>query len=432
MVGKQKTIAKDISFSGIGLHTANKANVTLRPASVDAGIIFIRKDLAGKPEIKACVENMLSNEKSPRRTSIEDKSAQVQTVEHLMAALSGLGIDNLYVELDSNELPGLDGSSLNYAEFLRQAGVKEQEKERETFSLKEPIKIEEAGASIMALPAGEFKVSYTLDYNPALAKTEFFELAVNPETFQSEIAPARTFCLESEAAELQRHGLGLGANYENTLVLDKNGSIIKNKARFSNEAVRHKILDLLGDLYFAGSSLKAHIIALKSGHALNMKLVNKIAEQRKASSMDTRKSVLEVADIMKIIPHREPFLFIDRITSIEYGKRATGIKNVTINDYFFKGHFPGRPVMPGVIIVEAMAQVGAVMLLSSEEYRGKLAFFMSIDNVKFRKPVVPGDQLVFEVETVKVKSKIGQVRGKALVDGKVVAEADFICALVED
>ncbi len=430
-MAKQKTIAKEISFSGIGLHTANKANVTLKPASVDTGIIFIRKDLPGKPEVKACVENMLSNEKSPRRTSIENKSVQVQTVEHLMAALAGLGIDNLYVELDNNELPGLDGSSLNYTEFFRQAGIKEQDKEREIFSLKEPIRIEEGGASIMALPSSELKVSYTLDYNPSLSKTEFIELLINPETFKDEIAPARTFCLESEAAELQRQGLGLGANYENTLVLDKNGAIIKNKARFPNEAVRHKILDLLGDLYFTGSSLKAHIIALKSGHALNLKLVNKIAEQRKANSMDTRKGVLEVTDIMKIIPHREPFLFIDRITSIEYGKRATGIKNVTINDYFFKGHFPGRPVMPGVIIVEAMAQVGAVMLLSSEEYRGKLAFFMSIDNVKFRKPVVPGDQLVLEVETVKVKSKVGQVRGKALVDGKVVAEADFICALVE-
>ncbi|MBM3243313.1 MAG: 3-hydroxyacyl-ACP dehydratase FabZ, partial [Candidatus Omnitrophica bacterium] len=293
--------------------------------------------------------------------------------------------------------------------------------------------VEEAGSSIMALPFPGFKVSYTLDYNLIERRTEFIELDLScPEIFKAEVAPARTFCLESEANELKRQGLGLGANYENTLVLTKEGTVINNKVRFPDEFVRHKILDLFGDLSLLGFRLKAHIIALKSGHALNLRLINEIIKQREKYSMNTKSQVLEVTDIMKILPHREPFLFVDRIIKLECGRHATGIKNVTINDYFFKGHFPGRPVMPGVIIIEAMAQVGGVMMLSREENRGKLAFFMAIDNVKFRKPVIPGDQLVLEVEALKVKSKTGQVRGRALVDGKVVAEADLMFALMED
>jgi len=429
----QKTILKEVSFNGIGLHTGNSCNVTLKPADTGTGIIFIRRDLPGNPQVKAGIEALVDFGKTPRRTTIEGSNVQVQTIEHFMAALSGLGIDNLRVELDNNELPGLDGSSLKYLELLNQAGIKKQDKKRSYFALKEPIRIEEGGASIMALPSSDFRISYTLDYNLVEHRTEFIELNFSsPDVFIREIAPARTFCLESEANELQRQGLGLGANYENTLVLTQDGTVIKNKVRFSDEFVRHKILDLMGDLSLLGFSLKAHIVALKSGHSLNLKLINEIIKQRENYTMNKEGGVLEVTDIMKILPHREPFLFVDRITKLDYGKHATGIKNVTINDYFFKGHFPGHPVMPGVIIIEAMAQVGGVMMLASRENKGKLAFFMAIDNVKFRKPVVPGDQLVLEVEAVKVKSKTGQVRGRALVEGKVVAEADLMFALVNE
>ncbi|MFA4889980.1 MAG: 3-hydroxyacyl-ACP dehydratase FabZ, partial [Candidatus Omnitrophota bacterium] len=265
------------------------------------------------------------------------------------------------------------------------------------------------------------------------------ELNINADTFKKEIASARTFCLEEEADELKRQGFGKGANYENTLVVGKSG-VVKNKLRFSDEFVRHKILDLVGDLCLLGQPLKAHFIALKSGHSLNMKLVKKIYEQRQklfiggVSSLGytpREGEVLDRSQIMQILPHRDPFLFLDKIVALEKGKRATGIKNLTINDYFFKGHFPGRPVMPGVLIIEALAQVGGVMMLAPEENRGKLAFFMAIDNVKFRKTVLPGDELVLEVQALRIKSKTGQVRGRALVEGKVVAEADLMFALVE-
>lgn len=428
---KQKTIASQVSLSGIGIHTGNKVNITLKPAQASSGVTFIRTDIPGAPRIQANVQSFLAA-KFSRRSSIGNNEVEVQTIEHLMAALSSLGIDNIDVGIDSNELPGMDGSAIKFVEALEKVGVVEQGQEKYIHVIKEPICIEDGASSITVVPSKEFKISYTLNYDHPLLEAQFLEICVNAESFKAEIAPARTFCLESEASELQNQGLGLGANYENTLVVGKTG-VIKNSLRFKDEFVRHKILDLIGDLCLAACPIRGHVIALKSGHSLNLKIAQKIYEQKtKAQGANTMEGVLDVNEIMKIIPHREPFLFVDRVTILEKGKRAVGVKNVTINDYFFRGHFPGRPVMPGVIIVEAMAQVGGVMMLASEENRGKLAFFLSINNVKFRKPVVPGDQLVLEVEAIKVKSKTGQVRGRALVDGKVVAEADFVCALVSN
>jgi len=356
-----------------------------------------------------------------------------------MAALSGLRIDNLLIELDNEELPGLDGSSLDFLNLLNNAGMIEQEKERRVFFLKEPVFVEEDGASIVALPSKELSISYTLSYNHPMLHAQFMHIDVNPQSFEKELAPARTFCLEEETVRLREQGLGQGANYDNTLVIGKKG-VINNKLRFEDEFVRHKICDLLGDLYLLGEPMCARVIAIKSGHSLNLKLVKKIAEQRNrylsagiSSGYHLRdmEKEFDIETIMKILPHRQPFLFVDRIIYLEKGKRCTGIKNVTINDYFFKGHFPGKPIMPGVLIIEAMAQVGGVMMLAPEENRGKLAYFLSADNVKFRKTVVPGDQLVLEVEAGRVKAKTGQVRARALVDGKVVTEADLMFALVD-
>jgi UDP-3-O-[3-hydroxymyristoyl] N-acetylglucosamine deacetylase / 3-hydroxyacyl-[acyl-carrier-protein] dehydratase len=428
---KQQTIVNQVTLKGAGIHTGNKVNLTFKPAQVDSGITFIRTDVSGSPRIKADIGSLLQAPKSSRRSSIGDDQAQVQTVEHLMAALSSLGIDNIDIQIDNNEVPGLDGSSANFVEALEKAGIAQQDKPRYVYNVKEPICIQEGSSSITILPAKEFKISYTLNYDHPLLAAQFLEIEVDTRSFRTALASARTFCLESEASELQNQGLGLGANYENTLVVGKAG-VIKNKLRFNDEFVRHKILDLIGDLYLAGCPINGHVVALKSGHSLNLKVAQKIYEQRIAAQGDNSAGTLDINQIMKVLPHREPFLFVDRITHLEKGKRAVGIKNVTINDYFFRGHFPGRPVMPGVLILEAMAQVGGVMMLESDENRGKLALFLAIDNAKFRKIVIPGDQLVFEVEAGKMRSKIGQVHGKALVDGKIVAEADLMFALVEN
>jgi UDP-3-O-[3-hydroxymyristoyl] N-acetylglucosamine deacetylase/3-hydroxyacyl-[acyl-carrier-protein] dehydratase len=433
----QRTIARDVSLSGVGLHTAGKVNLKFKPADVDSGINFIRTDISSRPVIRASVDSLLSQGKG-RRTSIGKEDISITTVEHFMSALSGLKIDNLYIEIDNKEMPGLDGSSLNFMELLEQAGIREQEKPRQYYNIRDTIFVEDDGASIVALPSSEFKISYTLSYTHELLKAQFLEINLDTADFKKELAAARTFCLEQEAADLQKQGLGLGANYENTLVVGKNG-VIKNKLRYEDEFIRHKILDLVGDMYLMGQPLKGHIIALKSGHALNVKLLRKIYQQKERSSVAAigidyhpqEGEELDVTAIMKILPHREPFLFVDRIVYLEKGKRAVGIKNVTINDYFFKGHFPGKPVMPGVLIVEAIAQVGGVMMLAPEENRGKLAYFLAADNLKFRRTVVPGDQLVLDVEAGRIKTKTGQVHGKALVDGKVVAEADLMFALVE-
>jgi len=438
-MSKQKTIKEEINLKGIGLHTGSQTIVTFKPAGVDSGINFIRTDLPARPVIKASVDSVSSFSRSPRRTCIGREGCEIQTIEHLMAALAGLGIDNINIEIDNSELPGLDGSSLGYIQLLEKSGIVEQEKERQCYSIREPIFVEEDGTSLIVLPARIFKVSYTLSYDHPLLKAEFMEIEIDSDTFRKELVSARTFCLEGEAEELRRKGFGKGANYENTLVVGKDG-VINNKLRFPDEFIRHKILDLTGDLGLLGQPIKGHIIALRSGHSLNLKLVKRIFEQKQKHGLagvgnigyiPEGNETLDVETIMKILPHREPFLFVDRVVHLEQGKRAVGIKNVTINDYFFKGHFPGKPVMPGVLIVEALAQVGGVMMLAPQENRGKLAFFMAINNVKFRKTVVPGDQLVLEVEAVRIKSKTGQVHGKALVEGKIVAEADLIFALVE-
>ena len=434
----QRTIKGMITFSGIGLHTGEKVSLAIYPAESNTGIVFVRKDLESKPSIRAEIDSLLDIDKFPRRTSIASGPVHIHTVEHLLSALFGLGIDNVLIEIDGTECPGLDGGSHPYAQALYDVGIVEQKEEKVFFKIKEPVFISTGNAQLIALPCDTFKVSYTLDYPSSPLRAQFASFNVTPDIYLKEIAPSRTFCLEEEVDKLRSLGLGKGSDFQNTVVIGKDG-VVENTFRFENEPVRHKISDLIGDLALLGTPLNGHIIGIRSGHALNTRLVKRLKEhfiqEQMAAAIafdgEIREgSSLEIEDIQKIIPHRAPFLLVDRI--IEIGeRRAVGIKNVSYNEWFFPGHFPGRPVMPGVLIVEAMAQVGGVLMLSKKENRGKLAYFRSIQS-KFRKTVKPGDRLVLEVAVDRLKGKVGRIFGKAYVEKKIACEAELMCALVDD
>lgn len=438
MAEKQKTIRKELKLSGTGLHTGCKVALTCKPASVDAGIVFIRVDLAGHPAIKVDPENIHIDTKIPRCTSIGKGGVVIHTVEHLMSVLSGMGITNLIVEIDAQELPGLDGSGVEFLRAIQNAGVVEQEAEAPVFAVQEPVGVELNGCSIYVMPAQELRISYALDYNHPFLRSQFFSAVVNHKVYEEAIAPCRTFCLESEAKELKARGLGQGANYTNTLVVAPDG-VIDNKLRFEDEFVRHKVLDFIGDLYLLGMPIRGNVFAVKSGHTLNIQLLKKICRQKEKYQEKSSPAgyglgggrEIDISGIMRILPHRYPFLLVDRVLEIENGKKGVGIKNVTINENFFQGHFPSRPVMPGVLMIEAMAQTAGVVILTNEAHRGKVAFFLSADNVKFRKVVCPGDQVVMEVEVVRDRAKTAQVRGVAKVAGEVVVEADMVFSFTD-
>ncbi len=421
----QRTIRVPVEFEGVGLHTGERAKVVLKPAESDFGVEFVRVDLPESPRISVNADNAAY---MARRTAVEKDGAEVQTIEHLMATLHGLGIDNVSIEIDGREVPGLDGSSKPIVDLIRAAGIVEQKAVRKTFTVDEPISVIENGSSLVALPAAEgegLTIEYTLDYPNSGVGSQYRRLSVDEHTFERELAPARTFCLESEVEALRGIGLGKGANHSNTLVFGMNG-VVENELRFADEPVRHKILDLVGDLFLARAELRAHIVATKTGHNLNVKLAQKISSAMRSKEnrgVLQRDTGLEIREIMRILPHRYPFLLIDRVIEIEGYRRAVGVKNVSINEPFFQGHWPDQPVMPGVLQIEAMAQLAGVLLLRKLENTGKLAVLLSIDHVKLRKAVIPGDQLRLEAETVRVKARTAKIHARALVNDKLVAEA---------
>ena len=433
---RQRTIKRETKVTGIGIHTGKKAKLRFKPAEKDTGINFIRIDLPDKPVIGACVSNVLEKSLQLRRTSLSSGVAEVHTVEHLLSALFGLGIDNIIIEVNAEEIPALDGAAANFHKVLQQAGIVELDSPKKSFTLKEPVLLREDDVFLAAFPDDNFRISYTLSYTEA-SLNQYLNLVVTEETFAQELAPCKTFCLESEIDQLRSQGLGKGASVENTIVVGEKG-IVKGKPTFPNEFARHKALDLIGDFCLLAPSIKAHVVAVKSGHPLNIKLLKKLdkVKQKYESEIGAKGDLegivppFDIEKIMRVLPHRYPFLLVDKILELEEGKHIVGVKNVTVNEQFFTGHFPGRPLMPGVLIIESLAQTAGILMLSRPENRGKLAYFMSIDKVKFRRTVVPGDQLLLKIDVVKIKSRTILIRGLAFVEDKIAAEADMMFSLV--
>ena len=437
-MSRQRTIAAEATVTGIGLHSGESCTVVFRPAPPGTGRVFVRADLPGRPAITSHPDRLAQR---MRRTALVQTIAgtevEVHTTEHCLAACQGLGLDNLIIELSAGELPGLDGSARDFCDVLRSAGIVEQDAVRPHFDLAAPVAIGEGKASIVALPwRNGLKITYTLDdHGGALPAPQVVELEMGEDSFVREIAPARTFCLAKEVEALRAAGLGKGATYQNTCVYD-GVRIIDNELRFKDEAARHKVLDLIGDLAHVARHLNAHIIAVRTGHRENMQLVQALNRQIRAAELPP--FVFDLARILDLLPHRYPMLLVDRIVAYEPGKRITGIKNVTANEPWCTGHFPGAPVMPGVLQLEAMSQTGAVLLLNElgEVDRavaggGRVPFLMSLDKATFRRPVRPGDQLRIEVEVLRLRSRMSACAAKATVDGELCAEAEIRCMMVD-
>ena len=432
----QHTVSKSASLSGTSLHTGEKATLRLHPAPVDHGIKFRRKDLQDEPTIDAKIDNLKTVE---RATTIGEGSVRVHTVEHVLSALSAMGVDNVIVEMDANEPPIGDGSGLPYVELIKKAGVVAQESSRKVFDVRETMHVEaKNGALLILLPDDKFRISCT-QAGPNNRFTQFLSLEVTPAIFEREIAPARTFVYYEDVQPLMDKNLIRGGSLENAIVVRGDAILSKEPLRFPDEFVRHKILDIIGDLALVGQRIRGHVVAVKPGHGANADLaralVRESARRLAFATPRTRPigdGALDTDQVMEILPHRFPFLMVDRILSFEGGTKVTGVKSVSINEPFFQGHFPGHPVMPGVLQIEAMAQVASVLLFKLSESSHRIGYFMSADGVKFRKPVLPGDTLFIHAELTKQRgNRLAKARCHCVVNDAVVSEAELMFAFID-
>ncbi len=432
----QHTLAAPATLEGTSLHTGGKVSLTIKPAPEGHGFRFRRIDLPDQPFIQADADKVQTVE---RATTLAEGSVKVHTVEHVISALTGMGVDNALIEMDANEPPIGDGSSQPYVEMIRKVGTVAQNAPRRVWEIREPLHLETGdGTLITIVPSKTFRISVT-NVGPGGRFTQYYSGEVTPEIYENEIAPARTFVYYEDVKPLLEKGLIKGGSLESAIVIRGNEIMSKEPMRFDNEFARHKALDIIGDLMLAGIRILGHVIAVKPGHGPNTRMAaNLKAEYLRMRSMvpadvilPNGESVLDINEVLRILPHRYPFLMVDRIVDCLSESKCTGIKNVTINEPYFPGHFPGHPIMPGVLQLEAMAQVSSVLMLRKPENTGKIGYFMSADNVKWRRPVLPGDTLFIETELLKMRGSIGQTRCRCLVNGEVVSEADLKFALLD-
>jgi len=423
---RQHTLAGPVTVSGKGLLLGEDATMTIHPAPPHHGIVFERTDVSPPVQIPALVQNIAQR---ARRTTLAMSSTSIETIEHCMSSLAGLCVDNALIKIDGPELPCGDGSAALYAEPMVEVGLVEQDAPRRVFRITEPILVEDGNAMIAALPSqeDELRVIYDLDYgsNSHRIKRQVQTYASSNGDYRNDLARARTYSLKEEAQALWDRGMCRHLTPQDVLVIGDDGPI-DNEYRYEDEPVRHKIVDLLGDLYLVGCAVHGRLLAYKSGHELNRQLSLKILQQMESAKRQdavVHGRQLSIRAIQRLMPHRYPMLLVDRVVEIEGDRKAIGVKNVTINEPFFTGHYPGTPIMPGVLIVEAMAQLGGLLMSQKLEHTGKIAVLLSLDRVKLRRPVVPGDQLILEAEAVRAKPRTGTVKCRAFVGSKLAAEA---------
>lgn len=438
---KQRTLLREVSIKGNALHTGDAVHMTLKPAPVNHGVVFKRMDLHGHPEIKPRVDLITD---LVRATTIQQGHAKIHTVEHVLSALSGCGVDNVLIEMDAGEPPIMDGSAREFVKLIQQGEPVEQDAEREYFTLTEPISVSRGNSSVIALPFDGLKISCTSADDRGI-HTQHLSLTIDPDIYVAQVAAARTFTVYEDIEELIKLGKIKGGSLDCAIVIKGDKIMSKEPLRFSDEFVRHKILDIIGDITLLGIPLKAHIVATRPGHALNAELTKLLLEKYEAWKKGGKKVVkpaapkaelavetsLDIRRILDTVPHRYPFVLIDRVVEFT-DDTLTAIKNVTINEPYFQGHYPGNPVMPGVLQIEAMAQAAGILLLRKMDVENKVALFMSCDKVKWRKPVRPGDQINIKVKLTKLRGSIACASAECTVAGQVVSSGDLMFAVVDN